>query len=918
MSVNWKKILEFSSAILGFAFVITGVVAQKKKGQSVYENEPGEKNPYEGKKVVFVKNKDDPINADGVRGHLEAIGDSNYKSGFYEKYVKRGMDIVLSFGGLVILSPILLSISIVIMIDDPGPVLFTQKRVGKNKKYFKLHKFRSMKMSTPHDCPTHMLGNPDQYITRIGKFLRAHSLDELPQIWDIFIGNMSVIGPRPGLWNQDLLIAERDKYGANDMKPGLTGWAQINGRDELDILEKAKLDGEYCKNLGLKMDIVVFLKSLGVFSGDTSIVEGSTGEITNCSDNQDDINNTLHEVIPTRKKKILVTGKNSYIGESFKSYLETLSDFYEIDNIDTRSMKPDSTIFKGYDVIFHVAGIAHVKETEENKHLYYEVNRDLTIKIAKSAKEAGVKQFILLSSMSVYGLTTGHITKNSIPNPINAYGKSKLQADIAVKAMADNDFLVALLRPPMVYGKGCKGNYQQLRKFVIKSPFFPKYENKRSMIFIGNLCEFVKRVIDNNAHGLFFPQNEEYICTSDMVKYIAKENEKKILELSIFNIPIKFAPLNKIKKVFGDLTYEHVDYVNKFCFEDSIKLTEEDEMINFCIPNKGREDIQGKRILFFAPVFFGYEHKMTEKMQELGAIVDFYDERSVTSSRDRALLKISPELFAKRSYRYYKKIIIDNKTKNYDYIFIVKGEMTPIEILKEFRIVFPNAKLCLYLYDSVVNIPGIEKKFQYFDSCHSFDPVDCKSYSELKFKPLFYADQFRKPLKKASDYAYDICFLGTIHSDRYEIIKNVKRIAELNGLRQKWFLYLQSHFIYYFYKVTKKEFRDTRIDDFDYSKKSSEQIANIVDQTNIVLDIQHPKQIGLTIRTIEMMGMNKKLITTNKTIKKYDFYNPNNICVIDRDSTEINMEFFNTPYQEIDKNIYDDYSLENWIKTVLS
>ncbi|WP_027869775.1 sugar transferase [Eubacterium sp. AB3007] len=189
------------------------------------------------------------------------------------------MDVVLSFGGLVVLSPVLIGISLAIKIDDPGPVFFTQKRVGQNKQYFKLHKFRSMKMSTPHDVPTHMLENPDQYITRVGKFLRAHSLDELPQIWDIFIGNMSVIGPRPALWNQDVLTAERDKYGANDVKPGLTGWAQINGRDELEIPDKAKLDQEYTKNLGLKMDIICFLGSLHVFTNDDSVVEGGTGEM---------------------------------------------------------------------------------------------------------------------------------------------------------------------------------------------------------------------------------------------------------------------------------------------------------------------------------------------------------------------------------------------------------------------------------------------------------------------------------------------------------------------------------------------------------------------------------------------------------------------------------------------------------------
>jgi lipopolysaccharide/colanic/teichoic acid biosynthesis glycosyltransferase len=257
-SINRKRIEKFigiSVAAIGVAFVGMGVVAKKKKADSVYNNELGQKNPFEGKKVVFVPDDEKPENADGARGYLEAVGDSDYHPRFYDKYVKRVIDVVLSGMGLIVLSPVLLGISMAIKIDDPGPVLFTQKRMGQNKKYFKLHKFRSMKMCTPHDVPTHMLDNPDQYITKVGKFLRAHSLDELPQIWDIFIGNMSVIGPRPGLWNQDVLTAERDKYGANDVKPGLTGWAQINGRDELEIPAKAKRDGEYVQNLSFGMDV---------------------------------------------------------------------------------------------------------------------------------------------------------------------------------------------------------------------------------------------------------------------------------------------------------------------------------------------------------------------------------------------------------------------------------------------------------------------------------------------------------------------------------------------------------------------------------------------------------------------------------------------------------------------------------------
>lgn len=189
----WTVVLIIIYVLLAI-LALLGIVAIAKKPSSVYSNQLEQKNPMEGKKVIFVEDDNDSENADGKRGHLEAVGESEKRSGFYENVVKRLLDIVLSFGGLVVLSPVFLCLIIAVVVDDPGPVLFTQKRVGKNKQYFKLHKFRSMKMSTPHDIPTHMLGNPEQYITKVGKFIRAHSLDELPQIWDIFIGDSGIIG----------------------------------------------------------------------------------------------------------------------------------------------------------------------------------------------------------------------------------------------------------------------------------------------------------------------------------------------------------------------------------------------------------------------------------------------------------------------------------------------------------------------------------------------------------------------------------------------------------------------------------------------------------------------------------------------------------------------------------------------------
>ena len=195
----------------------------------------------------------------------------------YRKFFKRLLDIIISFNGILFLGIPMLVIALIIKIEDPGPAFFKQKRVGIHKKHFMLIKFRSMKMDTPHDVPTHMLENPDQYILKSGKFLRKSSLDELPQLFNIFAGQMSIIGPRPALWNQYDLIEERDKYGANDVLPGLTGWAQINGRDELEIPVKAKFDGEYVEKLSFGFDLTCFFKTIGAVFKSDGVVEGGTG-----------------------------------------------------------------------------------------------------------------------------------------------------------------------------------------------------------------------------------------------------------------------------------------------------------------------------------------------------------------------------------------------------------------------------------------------------------------------------------------------------------------------------------------------------------------------------------------------------------------------------------------------------------------
>ncbi len=193
--------------------------------------------------------------------------------------IKRVLDVLFSLVGLIVLLPLFIFIIIAIKIDSKGPALFTQKRVGKGKTYFKMVKFRTMRLDTPKDEPTHLLKNPDQYITRMGKFLRMASLDELPQIWNILIGQMSIVGPRPALWNQYDLIAERDKYGANDLRPGLTGWAQINGRDELPIEVKARLDGEYVQKMNFRFDLKCLFGTVLYVLKKDGVVEGGTGAL---------------------------------------------------------------------------------------------------------------------------------------------------------------------------------------------------------------------------------------------------------------------------------------------------------------------------------------------------------------------------------------------------------------------------------------------------------------------------------------------------------------------------------------------------------------------------------------------------------------------------------------------------------------
>ena len=288
-------------------------------------------------------------------------------------------------------------------------------------------------------------------------------------------------------------------------------------------------------------------------------------------------------------KRVLVTGVNSYIGNSFRAYMEQFPDAYRLEGISVRNNAWKELDFSQFDVVFDVAGIAHADTghvSEETKRQYYAINTDLTVSLAEKAKAEGVKQFIFMSSAIVYGdsAPVGEnrlITKETVPDPADFYGDSKLQAEKGIMPLGDETFKIAILRPPMIYGKGSKGNYPTLSKLAQKLPVFPEVENCRSMLYIGNLVEFVRLMIKNEESGFFFPQNREYSNTSQLVKMIAEAHGKSIALIrgTTWALELMSHATGLINKAFGSLAYEMSmsEYTEEYCrfsLEESIKLTE--------------------------------------------------------------------------------------------------------------------------------------------------------------------------------------------------------------------------------------------------------------------------------------------------------------------------------------------------------
>lgn len=327
--------------------------------------------------------------------------------------------------------------------------------------------------------------------------------------------------------------------------------------------------------------------------------------------------------------------------------------------------------------------------------------------------------------------------------------------------------------------------------------------------------------------------------------------------------------------------------------------------------------LRNKKVLFIAPHFFGYEKEIEKMMISMGASVDCYNERPNNSFLMKVLIRLKLQSLIKTIIRrYYEGILNDTNNVEYDYVFIIKLETIDKGILNKLKSSQKRAEFILYLWDSIRNYKGKDRLLPFFDKAFSFDKVDVNKYSGLKFLPLFYIPLYKNA--EVNSFEYDLCFIGSGHSDRYKQIKEVRSQAATLALNMYSYIYLPSKWIFRFRKLFDVRMRNASIHDFSFSSLSQSEILNIVKKAKVVLDIEHTGQTGLTMRTIEMLGCKKKLITTNVTIKEYDFYNPNNICVINRNNIELSKGFFNLPYMELDKEISEKYSLESWLTTIFA
>jgi hypothetical protein len=322
-----------------------------------------------------------------------------------------------------------------------------------------------------------------------------------------------------------------------------------------------------------------------------------------------------------------------------------------------------------------------------------------------------------------------------------------------------------------------------------------------------------------------------------------------------------------------------------------------------------------KRVLLIAPRFFGYEEDIRDELSRNGAIVDWLPDRPFETPLMKAITKVRPELVFPAADKIYRKRLDKIGASHYDILFVVNGQTLSQKTLKRLRIDYPNAKFVLYLWDAIANREHICKIFPIFDRILTFDPIDAVTYG-LVFRPLFYGPKFSNNNFERSVTKFEISFVGTAHSDRFIVVDRL-RASLAKEVRAYWYLYLQAPWVMHYYRISNPDMRHAQLTDFKFATLSRDTLQSVFAESNTILDIEHPHQRGLTIRTFESLGAGKKLVTTNAGIREYDFYSVDNICIIDRNKPKVPDEFLFSPFEPISSEIQMRYTVTGWLVDVL-
>lgn len=325
---------------------------------------------------------------------------------------------------------------------------------------------------------------------------------------------------------------------------------------------------------------------------------------------------------------------------------------------------------------------------------------------------------------------------------------------------------------------------------------------------------------------------------------------------------------------------------------------------------------KNKSILLICANFFGYDKRICRALLDQGYEVDMIDEKPNSSFLIKACIRYNVAMYRPEIRKYYRKFIQQSGDKEYDYIIVVKGEAVNEEIIDLLREAYPAACLVLYLWDSIANIPDCEKRMRLYDRVLTFDPQDAKDY-QLIFRPLFFGKEYGEQPREGGNYKYDFSFIGTAHTVRPRIVKQLEKSCIHRSTKAFSYLFLPHPIVYFYNKVFNRDYRGIQKKDIKFQSLKAEEIIKIYRDSRCILDIEHQRQRGLTMRTIELVGMQKKIITTNAEVKVYDFYNPKNICVIDRKNPVLDQEFLETTYEDIPEDIYRKYSVAQWVLDVL-